>query len=138
MEKFKALDAYLALNVQELDGELILEIKKAAQMFDKLFVLTKKAFMLSFWQQYAQQIINLEEFIYLWDFSRDNLGIWESWWKLEWMYFLWGLFLSGSLSSNTGYIIDKLSLKVFRDKHDDVYQRLTKALRLKNSEIIAI
>ena len=54
------------------------------------------------------------------------------------MYFLWGLFLSGSLSSNTGYIIDKLSLKVFRDKHDDVYQRLTKALRLKNSEIIAI
>ncbi len=138
MERLKALDAYLVLNAQDLDSELAFELRKVAQRFNKFFVLAKKAFVLSFLQQYDQQLINLEEFMYVGDLSRENLEIWEGGWKLEWMYFLRGLFLQDAIDSNTWYIVDKLSLKIFSDKHSSFYQKLRESLRSKNSQLIAI
>ena len=138
MKKLKSLDYYLVLNSNSLDAEVVAKIKESAQRFNKFFILTKKAFVLFFWQQYNQQLMSLEEFMYVWDFSKDNSEVWEIGRKLEWMYFLWGLVLQDTIDFKTGYVVDNLSLKLFQSKHSSLYEKLIQYLDLKESQIIAI
>ena len=138
MDEVKILENYLILNAEILGPELIDKFKKLAQTQKKLIVLTKKAFVLFFWQQLKEGKISQMDFLYAGDYSLANDAIWERGFGLEGSYRIWGDFLGEKLQKDAIYVVDSLSLKLFADKHPALYSTITKKLQSQNSQIVGI